>query len=306
MHDISCGHPAERKNNFLIRTARLVLVVLHLLAGVAKAGLLFPLIGPARRRRAIRAWSLRVLSILNIDLVVKGAAPRIDEPGALFVANHISWVDIYLLDAVCPVRFVSKSEVRSWPIIGWLATKVGTFFIERKRRHDTGRINREIHDALSRGDCVALFPEGTTTNGSLLRPFHASLLQAAVNSDARLWPVAIRYRNSDGNINISPAYADGTNFAQSLFRILAEPHVIAEIAYLEPMPVEGRSRRELAALAERTIASALSLPIPCRIPGKPGDPPAAQPTDALPTGNPCPAQSDCCAPPAPMPTNGRK
>lgn len=306
MHDISWGRQVERKNNFLIRTTRLVLVVLHLLTGVVKAGLLFPLISPARRRVVIRNWALRVLSILRIELVVKGAVPRIGERGVLFVANHVSWVDIYVLDAVCPVRFVSKAEVRSWPIIGWLAVKVGTFFIERTRRHDTGRINRALHDALDRGDCIAVFPEGTTSNGSLLRPFHASLLQAAVNSNARLWPAAIRYRNPDGGLNIAPAYADKMSFAQSLFRILAEPRVIAEVAYLEPLQVENRSRRELAALAERAIASALSLPIPCRKPGKSADPQAAPPTGVLPTGSPCPAQSDCCEPPAPVPTSAQK
>lgn len=277
MHDTSWERQLNRSNGFLIRTVRLVRVVFHLLVAVAKAATLLPLVGPARRTEMIRRWSLRVLAILNVRLKVKGKVPDASAAGVMFVANHISWLDIYLLDAVCPVRFVSKAEVRAWPVIGWLAAKIGTLFIERARRHDTARAGREVVDALRQGDCVAVFPEGTTSNGTLLRPFHASLLQSAINSEARLWPVAIRYVKADGTVNLSPAYVDDMSFATSLFRILNEPELEAEITYLEPLPVNGRGRRELAVLAESAIASALNLTAPCRQPGKPADLPDALP-----------------------------
>lgn len=277
MHDTSWERQLNRSNGFLIRTVRLVRVVFHLLVAVAKAATLLPLVGPARRTEMIRRWSLRVLAILNVRLKVKGKVPDASAAGVMFVANHISWLDIYLLDAVCPVRFVSKAEVRAWPVIGWLAVKIGTLFIERARRHDTARAGREVVDALRQGDCVAVFPEGTTSNGTLLRPFHASLLQSAINSEAWLWPVAIRYVKADGTVNLSPAYVDDMSFATSLFRILNEPELEAEITYLEPLPVNGRSRRELAVLAESAIASALNLTAPCRKPGKPADLPDALP-----------------------------
>jgi 1-acyl-sn-glycerol-3-phosphate acyltransferase len=252
-------------------------LVLHLLVGVTKAALLLPLVGRARRTELIRRWSLRVLAILGVRLDVRGEVPDVSAAGVMFVANHISWLDIYLLDAVCPARFVSKAEVRAWPVIGWLAAKIGTLFIERTRRHDTARAGREVVDALRQGDCVAVFPEGTTSNGTLLRPFHASLLQSAIDSEAWLWPVAVRYVNRDGSLNSSPAYVDNMSFCDSLRRILAEPELVAEITYLEPLAVQGRSRRELAALAEKAIASALNLAAPCRKSGKPADPPAALP-----------------------------
>jgi 1-acyl-sn-glycerol-3-phosphate acyltransferase len=203
--------------------------------------------------------------------------PDVSAADVMFVANHISWLDIYLLDAVCPVRFVAKAEVRAWPVVGWLAVKIGTLFIERTRRHDTARAGREVVDALRQGDCVAVFPEGTTSNGTLLRPFHASLLQSAIDGEAMVWPVAIRYQHRDGTANLSPAYVDNMSFADSLFRILDEPELEAEITYLEPLPVQGRSRRELAALAEKAIANALNLTAPGRKSGKPVDPPAALP-----------------------------
>lgn len=277
MHDTSWGQPPKRSNGFLIRTLRLVRLVLHLLVGVIKAALLLPLVGRARRTELIRRWSAGVLAILNVRLIAKGEVPDSSAADVMFVANHISWLDIYLLDAVCPVRFVAKAEVRAWPVIGWLAVKIGTLFIERTRRHDTARAGREVVDALRQGDCVAVFPEGTTSNGTLLRPFHASLLQSAITSGARLWPVAIRYVHRDGTVNLSPAYVDNMSFADSLFRILDEPDLEAEITYLEPLPVQGRSRRELAALAEKAIANALNLTAPGRKSGKPADPPAALP-----------------------------
>lgn len=277
MHDTSWERPPNRSNGFLIRTLRLARLVLHLLVGVIKAALLLPLVGRARRTELIRRWSLRVLAILHVRLSVKGEVPDLSAAGVMFVANHISWLDIYLLDAVCPVRFVSKAEVRAWPVIGWLAEKIGTLFIERARRHDTARAGREVVDALRQGDCVAVFPEGTTSNGTLLRPFHASLLQSAINSEARLWPVAIRYAHRDGTANLSPAYVDNMSFADSLFRILNESDLEAEITYLEPLPVQGRSRRELAALAEKAIANALNLTVPGRKSDKPAYPPAALP-----------------------------
>lgn len=277
MHDTSWERPPKRSNGFLIRTLRLTQLVLHLLVGVIKAALLLPLVGRVRRTELIRRWSVRVLAILNVRFSVKGEVPDLSAAGVMFVANHISWLDIYLLDAVCPVRFVSKAEVRAWPVIGWLAVKIGTLFIERARRHDTARAGLEVVDALRQGDCVAVFPEGTTSNGTLLRPFHASLLQSAINSGARLWPVAIRYVHRDGTANLSPAYVDDMSFGTSLFRILNEPDLAAEITYLEPLPVQGRSRRELAALAEKAIANALNLTVPCRKSDKPVYPPAALP-----------------------------
>ena len=277
MHDTSWERPLNPSNGYLIRTWRLAQLVFHLLVGVIKAALLLPLAGPARRKELIRRWSVRVLSILNVRLSVKGEVPDLSAAGAMFIANHISWLDIYLLDAICPVRFVSKAEVRAWPVIGWLAEKAGTLFIERTRRHDTARASREVVDALRQGDCVAVFPEGTTSNGTFLRPFHASLLQSAITSGARLWPVAIRYVQRDGTANLSPAYVDDISFGTSLFRILNEPALRAEVTYLEPLPVQGRSRRELAALAEKAIANALNLTAPGRKSDKPADPPAALP-----------------------------
>ncbi len=277
MHDTSWERPPERSNGFLIRLWRLAQLGFHLLTGVIKAALLLPWVSQARRTELMLVWAGRLLDIFNVSLSVKGQRPDVSTTNVMFIANHVSWLDIYLLMAICPARFVSKSEVRTWPVIGWLTVQVGTLFIERARRHDTARSSREVVDALNQGDNVAVFPEGTTSDGTLLLPFHASLLQSVINSQAQLWPVAIRYVHRDGTVNVAPAYAGDMSLLDSLRSILAEPEIMAEMIYLEPLPIQGKSRRELAALAETAIANALNLPVPCRISGKPADLPAALP-----------------------------
>ena len=117
------------------RLLRLVRVGLHLLRGVAIAGLLFPFVSPARRQREVKRWSARLLRILAVRLHAYGDPPRRGTP-LMLIANHVSWLDIYAINAVLPVRFVAKAEVRRWPVIGWFSEKAGTLFIERARRHE--------------------------------------------------------------------------------------------------------------------------------------------------------------------------
>ena len=117
-------------------------------------------------------------------------------PGAvtstLFVCNHISWLDILALLAVRPMRFVAKSEVRSWPMIGWMAMKTGTVFLRRNECRHLPQVKRTIEAALAHGGCIAIFPEATTTDGITVRPFHSGLFESAVVSGATVWPVALR------------------------------------------------------------------------------------------------------------------
>lgn len=221
--------------------------------------LAFPWLSYKARLRVEQRWHKRLLRILNIKIRIHGVAPDLSVHHMFVVANHISWLDIYLLNAVRPVNFVSKSEVRSWPIVGWLAYKTGTVFIDRSKRHDTARVNHQVSSILSNGGCVAIFPEGTTSNGDMLRPFHASLLQPAVHSNCKIWPVAIRYSHQDGTLNIAPAYVDELTFVDSLKLILNQPIIFAEMVFRPPIDPHGKTRRELAQEAESSIRTALNL-----------------------------------------------
>ncbi len=242
-------------------------MAVHLLYAAALVLLLFPWLSDKARIRVERRWNSGLMAILNIRIRIRGTVPDLSERNVMLVANHVSWLDIYLLNAVKPARFVSKVEVRSWPVVGWLAIKMGTLFIDRTKRHDTARVNDEVSDVLSNGGCIAVFPEGTTSNGSLLRPFHASLLQPAVHSNSQLWPAAIRYTHADGSLNLAPAYVDELSFGDSLASILSQAIIYAELEFLTPIPAQGKARRELARDAEYAIARALNLEVESKVAG---------------------------------------
>lgn len=259
----------------LLRAWRLLRLGLHIARGVITAASMLPWAGPALRLRLIREWSRTLLSLLGVSASIRGKAPGETSAKVMVVANHVSWLDIYLLNSVRPLRFVSKSEVRSWPVVGWLAEKTGTLFLERAKRRDAARINDVVSAALSHGDCVAFFPEGTTSDGTHLRPFLAPLLQPAIDAGATLQPVALRYHLPDGSIDPAPAYFGDMSLRESLARVLARRRILAEITFLEPIACVGQNRRELAKQAEAAISSALNLAAPRTTPETAGDPPAA-------------------------------
>jgi 1-acyl-sn-glycerol-3-phosphate acyltransferase len=241
---------------FLRRALRISLLMLHLVWGVTLAGLFFPLFTPKQRDRCIMAWARRLLRVLGVRLRAD-TAPRLPG-GALLVCNHVSWLDIYLIYAAQRVHFVSKAEVRNWPVAGWLAHKTGTLFIERGRRADTARINTEMRALMQSGAWVAVFPEGTTSDGRGLKRFMPSLLQPAVELNCPIVPAALRYRALDGAYSDAPAYIDDLSMWQSLKKIVSEPGLAAELHFGDPILPNGH-RRELAAQAEAATARLLGL-----------------------------------------------
>ncbi len=235
--------------------------MLHLGYGVALAAVILPRLHGIRREQLVSRWSAHILRILNVKLIVSGTVPTVETPAALFVSNHISWLDIWAINAVRTVRFVAKSEVRNWPVIGWLSEKAGVIFIERARRHDTSRVSGAGAEALRKGDCLCVFPEGTTSNGTHLYPFRSSLLQSAVDAEAPVWPIALQYPLPDGMPNTAIAYAGDTSFVQSMKAILSQREITLHLQFSEPIHPAGRDRRELTQQAEAVIASLARLPV---------------------------------------------
>jgi 1-acyl-sn-glycerol-3-phosphate acyltransferase len=240
-----------------IRALRFARLFLHLLRGAATIAFVFPMAGRAGQRRLIEAWSRRLLRILRVRV----QAPEIAafQPRSLVLANHISWLDIWLLHSVSAVCFVAKAEVRSWPLIGWMAHRSQTLFIQRERRRDTSRINQIVCAALHAHETVAIFPEGTTSDGTSVRRFNASLLQPAVEMAAAVHVLAIRYIGPGGSANVDVAYADETTLWQSLQKILSHREVTAELIYLGELEVPGRTRREIAQDAEHRVRKAVTM-----------------------------------------------
>jgi 1-acyl-sn-glycerol-3-phosphate acyltransferase len=234
----------------------------------------FPRAGAERRRRFVRWWSARLVGLLGVEVRVAGEPPR---PGSavMIAANHISWLDIFVVMGVQPARFIAKSEIRDWPVAGWIAERAGTLFIRRARRHDTGRINEQVHAAFAEGACVGLFPEGTTTEGDQLLRFHSSLFEPAVANAARVHPAAIRYAHADGSACRAMAYVGEISFMQSLGLIIRQRGVVAHLAFAPPVETAGSDRRTVARDAHARIASLLGLQSPGSAPGTGHGPPAA-------------------------------
>ena len=197
-----------------------------------------------------------MLGVLAVRLHVHGSTA-----GArplMLVANHVSWIDIFAINTVLPVRFVAKSEVRSWPLLGWLSERVGTVFIRRARRHDTGRVNTLVKEGLAAGDVFAVFPEGTTTDGAAVLPFHASLLAPALEALAAIQPIAIRYERADGSLCAEAAYDGERTLWDSLIAITGERVAHVHLWFLAPVRVFDRQRRHIASEAREAIVATLS------------------------------------------------
>ncbi|RKT26223.1 lyso-ornithine lipid acyltransferase [Paraburkholderia sp. RAU2J] len=235
-----------------LRKARLIA---HLLHGMWTVATRFPGAGAERRHALNRAWSLKMLRLCGMRLVVHNDNARLDR-GALVVANHISWIDIYVINAWRPTPFVSKAEIRQWPVVGWLAQQLDTVFIQREKRSDAKRIMHELSDRLSAGELMCVFPEGTTSDGLTLLPFHANMFQAAVSAAAPVQPLCIMYEDAQGRQSTAPAYIDDLSLADSLNLLLRGGPLTAHVYVGEPL-APGADRRALAAQAEAIIGETL-------------------------------------------------
>ena len=212
---------------------------------------------PARRRLALQRWSANLVRHLAARLTVHGEPPRDADAPFMLVSNHVSWLDIFAINAAAPTRFVAKSEIRGWPLVGWLCVKADTLFIERGRRRDLARLDEVIAEALRNGAGMGVFLEGTTTDGNEVLPFHSSLLRPALAAKARIVPVAIQYRRSDGSICTEAAY-DGDKSALDTLRLMLTQHEMhAHVYFLPPLSAEGLHRKALARQAREMIVRTL-------------------------------------------------
>ena len=233
---------------------RLLRVFLHILDGLWLVHVRTRGKDEAWRMEATRQWALHLLSVLGISLDVQGQ-PR---PGAkLIVANHVSWLDIMAIDAVVPSRFVSKAEVGRWPLVGALVTAAGTLYLQRERRRDAMRVLGLMSSALKEGSTVAVFPEGTTGTGHGVMPFHANLLQAAIDAKVPVQPIALRYSDKHHVISPLAAYVGDTSLVQSLWWVVTASGLTVHVTVLTSLTVNHADRRALACTLQDLIGSAI-------------------------------------------------
>lgn len=242
---------------FLVAVFRAIRVAIHIGYGLLLA-VFYPRFGKSARRRILQRWSAGLLEILNVTLKIPAEDSLSTLPPGLIVANHISWLDVMVLNSVIPMRFVAKSEVRNWPAIGWLSARVQTIFIERGKARDAARINLQLADLLQGGECLAIFPEGTSTDGAQVARFHASLLQSAIDSRTEVHPVAIRYQDPLGAHSTAASYIDEMSFADSLWNVLCTHNLHVCLIATPSLNAAGTDRRTLADAAHVQISMAVA------------------------------------------------
>jgi 1-acyl-sn-glycerol-3-phosphate acyltransferase len=248
---------------FFISVVRGLRLALHLYYGMILA-CFYPHLTQMRQHQMLKRWSIQMLEILNIELHLEGPQSARGETGCLLIANHISWLDIFVLNAIQPTQFIAKAEVRHWPLVGWLCQRGGTIFIERAVRRNAAAVNRHISTQLTRGACVGLFPEGTTTDGKQVGHFHSALIQPAIDAGVKLCPIALRYHNPAGEISAAAAFTGDTTLVQSIWAILRCTRLNVLAIYTPDLNTSNANRRVLASVAQHSIARALGTIAPAK------------------------------------------
>lgn len=237
----------------LLRYAR---IAWHVGVAVLKLGIFFPLWSPARRSAEKRQWARKALSIFGLRVSVTGSVSPNGET-RLLVANHTSWLDVLAIMAATDAVFVAKKEVAAWPVFGWIARRLGTLFVERRAHHRLDNHVQDVGRSLSSGTSVAVFPEGTSSDGSSVLPFRTPFFEAAVVSGVAVQPIAISYRRAGGGQVPEVAFTGDMTLLQSFARLVSCENAYAEVGFLPPIQGAGFSRRELAALAQHVIEAKL-------------------------------------------------
>ncbi len=249
------------------RLYRIPALIALLLGGLATVFGVFPLVGDARREWLIANWSrlmMRACGAVVREMPVPGAQSLSDMrgqhgegQGRMLLSNHISWLDIFVINTIHPCRFVAKSDIRSWPLIGWLCHKTGTIFIARGKQSDVRRIYAGLVKSIHDGERVAFFPEGTTASQGTVLPFHANLFEAAIEAQVPVQPYALRYVDADGKLHNAADFIGEMTFVESVIAIVKSGGIQAELIRLPALPTQGAHRRELAVKAREMIASVL-------------------------------------------------
>lgn len=234
-------------------------VLLHVISGVCKLSILFPLLNRDQKGLHIHQWSRKLLKIFNIQLRVIGADNLASRPH-LLASNHISWLDIHVINACKPVRFVAKSEVRRWPIFGWMAAQLGTVFIRR----DSARHARQVVDQMAQVlklESVCIFPEGTSSSGESVLPFKPNLFESAILAHAPVLPVAIVYRKSSTGLKSdAPAFIGDMGLLESMSKVIANRDMEVHLHLLEPYLINGvnsSDRKQVAVYCQELITKTI-------------------------------------------------
>lgn len=248
---------------------RAPLVALWVLCGLLTIGLIFVWVGQRGRLALKRHWSRVLLVLCGIRARMDGQP--VSTGAVLWVVNHVSWLDIFVLNVVRPTAFVAKQEIRHWPLIGWLAAGADTIFIERGFRHAVHRVGLAMKQRFERGQAVGLFPEGTTSDGFDVLSFYGNLFEPARALGVVVQPVALRYYHK-GQRSTYPAFVGEEPLLINLWRVLGTTGVSVEMVFLPPVAhahEDKPPRAELARLTRQAIRESVLVhrPLPSQATG---------------------------------------
>lgn len=234
-------------------------VLLHVFSGVFTCGLVFPFIGAEKRSAFVKHWSFGLLRIckVRVQFIDRSGGQIADH--AMIVANHVSWLDIFVINSWQACHFVAKSDIRSWPIAGWLSARAGTIFLARGKQREVRRVYEGLVHQLQENKRIAFFPEGTTGAQGEVLAFHANLFEAAIEAQVPILPFAIRYVDQDGRLHEAVDFVGEMSFGESMKLILRAGEITAELIQLPHIPTEGAHRREVAIAARQQVADGLGV-----------------------------------------------
>ena len=244
------------QNFFIISYMKTLKILLHILIVIPLC--LVILIATRKQQESIiQYWCKRLLSIFEIKVELKGfEAHLFNQKKYLIVSNHISWLDIIVIQSIKPSIFVAKSDVASWPLFGWVAHMTGTIFIRRDKVSDIKKALKKMKRQLMKRS-VCIFPEGTSTNGRYVLPFKSNLFQSSIDSNKSILPVCLRYQE---HLHYSDkvAFIDDMSLVDSIIKIKKEKHITAVLDVLQPIRPRG-NRKELASYTHEIIQKNLYL-----------------------------------------------
>ncbi len=241
----------------------MLLKYLRLIAAFAKALAIlwfqFPRASREQKLAHIQAWSTHVLEAIGVRLNVTPSSAQIGSNNIqLWVANHVSWLDVLVIQALQPCVFVAKSEVRHWPLVGHMAQACGVVFVDRSSSSSARKMVDDVASALHHGYCVAGFPEGTSSEGHDVSLFHANLFEAAIDRGVEVVPLALRYTDArTGLLCMQAAFVGDLGFMQSLHQVIRTSHLTVGVNIGSTLSPQGHSRRTLAHLSHRSVSSQL-------------------------------------------------
>ncbi|MFZ6820441.1 lysophospholipid acyltransferase family protein [Undibacterium sp. Ji22W] len=238
---------------------RFARVLLHVFAGVLTCAIVFPFISATKREALVKRWSLQLLTLCKVKVrMLDQSGGQIPEH-ALIIANHVSWLDIFVINSWQACHFVAKADIRGWPIAGWLSAQAGTIFLARGKQREVRRIYEGLVHQLRDNKRIAFFPEGTTGAQGGILPFHPNLFEAAIEAQVPVLPFALRYVDANGGLHSAADFIGEMTFAESMKLILQSESMTAELTQLPMISTDGEHRREVAQVARAAVANALGV-----------------------------------------------